>query len=351
MSELEKRFRSQADMCQEYGSPLMHALLHGAADDLVAGGVVAVLMAPHADDPSGSVPSLRFAGALHRLVLQGRAPELAAFYPSVGGRGAPDDVWPAAERTCREHLDELRLLVTHTVQTNEVGRSAALYGALLMIGGPIRLLEIGASAGLNLRCDAFAYPLIPGLLLGDPHSALRLVEPWEGTLHRAETAPGILQRKGCDPQPIDPCTLDGRLTLTSYVWADQLERLERLKAAISIARKVPAVVEQAGALDFLTRELADLPAAMTTVVWHSVIWQYVHPDERAAVNDLLAEAGSRATDTRRLARVSLEPHRIGGGEYRFEVHVQTWPSGERVHVADASGHGPPVRWNGARLSS
>lgn len=349
MQTLETRLRQQAAQCASYGSPLMEALLNGAADDFRSAGVVTDLLAPHADDPAGSVPSLRFAGALHRLVLERKAPELALHYPSVGGTAPAEDLWPAAERTCREHLDELRELVKRTVQTNEVGRSAALYGALLMIGGPIRLLEIGASAGLNLRCDSYAYALSAGRVYGDLSSPLRLVDPWNGTIASASSFPEIVERTGCDPNPIDAATLDGRTTLTSYVWADQVERLERLRAGIKIARRVPAVVEKAGALDFLTRALAELPEGLTTVVWHSVIWQYVDPDERAAVDALLAEAGARATDTQRLARVSLEPQRVGGGDYTFQVHVQTWPGGERVHVANASGHGPPVLWNGARL--
>ena len=349
MSNVEKGLRKQAEQCAAYGSPLTGALLTGAADDYRSGGVVRELLEPHADEPSGSVLSLRFAGAMHRLVLERKAPELALHYPSVGGTAPVTELWPAAERAAKEHLDELRELVTHPVQTNEVGRSAALYGALVMLGGPIRLLEIGASAGLNLRCDAYAYPLHPGLLLGDPHSELRLVEPWEGTLHQADSPPAVLQRRGCDPRPIDLASREGRLALTSYVWADQLERLARLKTAMRIARHTPAPVEQANAIDFLRRELADLPTAMTTVVWHSVVWQYMHPDERRAVNDLLSEAGARATATSPLARVSLEPHKVGEG-FRFQVHVQTWPGGERVHVADATGHGPPVRWLGARLT-
>lgn len=350
MTRLEQRLRRQAEQCTQYGSPLTGALLHGAADDYVAGGVMHDLLQQHEDEPSGSVLSLRFAGAMHRLVLERKAPELALHYPSVGGTAPVTELWPAAERAVREHLDELRVLVENPVQTNEVGRSAALYGALVMLGGGIRLLEIGASAGLNLRCDAFAYPLFPGLVYGDRHGDLRFVEPWTGSIKPAQDHPAILERRGCDPRPIDAATLDGRLTLTSYVWADQLERLERLKSAIKIARRIPAPVEKAGARDFLTRELVELPQAMTTVVWHSVVWQYMDPEERKEVNDLLSEAGARATATSRLARVSLEPQRIGGGDYTFQVHVQTWPGGERVHVANALGHGPPVHWLGARIN-
>ena len=90
MTDLPKRFRAQAEQCARHGSPLTAALLHGAADDDEAGGPTRELLAPVADEPSGSVVSLRFAGALHRLVLERKAPELALHYPSVGGTAAPD---------------------------------------------------------------------------------------------------------------------------------------------------------------------------------------------------------------------------------------------------------------------
>ncbi len=348
MKDLEQRLRQQAVQCLAHGSPLTGALLESAADDLVAGGVVADLLGRHAHEPSGSVPSLRLAGSLHRLVLQGKAPDLAEHYPSVGGTAPVAEVWPAAERTCREHLDELRHLVTLPVQTNEVGRSAALYGALQLLGGPVRLLEIGASGGLNLRCDHFAYHLGDGVVLGDPGSPVRLHRPWEGAAPPYPLSVEVLERKGCDPLPVDITTAEGRLTLMSYVWGDQVDRLERLRGALDVAGRVPAVVEQAGAPDFLTRELADLPAGVTTVVWHSVVWQYVDPAEQRAVDALLDRIGQQATAAAPLARVSLEPEQVGGGNFTFRVHVQRWPAGERVHVADALGHGPPVRWTGAR---
>jgi hypothetical protein len=295
VSELERRLRWQAEQCRRLGSPLTHALLDGAADDLAAGGVVADVLGPHAEEPSGSVPSLRLAGSLHRLVLE------------------------------------------------QVGRAAVLYGGLALLGsGPVRLLEIGASAGLNLRCDAFAYDVGDGVVVGDPASRVRLSRPWEGAppLHDVR----VVERRGCDPSPVDPTTTEGRLTLTSYVWADQVHRLERLRAALEVAHRVPVVLERSGALAFLDRALSDLPDGVTTVVWHSVVWQYLETSERDAVDALIATVGATATERRPLARLSMEPTRVGDGEYAFEVHLQTWPGGERVHVADCEGHGPPVRW-------
>ena len=120
MTDLPRRLRAQAEQCDLHGSPLTARILHGAADDFEAGGPTADLLGPHAEDPSGTVPSLRLAGALHRLVLQRQAPELALHYPSVGGTAGIDGVWPVARETIRTHLDQLRVDVRRPVQTNEV---------------------------------------------------------------------------------------------------------------------------------------------------------------------------------------------------------------------------------------
>ena len=336
--DLPTRFRDQAAGCRSYGSPLTGALLEGAAQDIESGGTTADLMQPHAVDPGGSVPALRFAGSLHRLVLEGRAPELAEHYASVGGTADVEDVWPAAEAVVREHLDALRPLVRRTVQTNEVGRAAVLVGVLQLVDGPVRLLEVGASAGLNLRCDRYAYE-VGDRVLGDPASPVRLVQPWEGT-GPAYRELDVVERRGCDPNPLDPTTDEGRLTLTSYVWGDQVARHARLRGALDVAQRVPVQVERAGAHEFLSRELAG-PQGVTTVVGHSVVWQYVDPAERAAVDALLDEAGAEAGP--RLVRASMEPERDGDVDL-FRVRVQRWPGGERRAVADCHGHGPPVRW-------
>lgn len=90
-------------------------------------------------------------GALHRLVLEGGAPRLASHYPSAGGTKAPAGAWPAAAASLRASFGEVRERLTLTVQTNEPGRAAVLYGALLWSSErhrrPLHLLEIGASGG------------------------------------------------------------------------------------------------------------------------------------------------------------------------------------------------------------
>jgi len=339
------RFGLQVQHCRDAGSPLTADVLEAAADDLQAGGVCAELLGPLSDHPPGSVPALRFAGALHRLVLERRAPALALHYPTVGG--TPGRVRPVVIDIVREHLDVLHELVRRPVQTNEVGRSSALLGGLVLVqqqtGLPVRLLEVGASGGLNLLVDRFAHEVADGVVLGDPASPVRLRRPWDGP-HPGHVTPQVVERRGCDPGPLDPTSTQDRLTLTSYVWADQVERFARLRGALQVAATEPPVVERCGAAAFLERELAEPRSGVATVVWHSVVRQYLTPQERVRVTELLAAAGARATAEAPLAHLWLEPE----DGFRFRVGLTTWPGGRTAVVADCEGHGPPVVWRPAR---
>jgi len=340
---LSARFRRQAAFCRAAGSPLTADLLVGAAADLDdAGTATAELLRPLEPDPPGSVPPLRFAGALHRLVLERRAPELAVHYPSVGG--TPGAVWPAARRAVEEHLEPLHALVRRPVQTNEPGRCSALLGGLLHLSaehGPrVRLLELGASAGLNLAVDRYRHDIAPGVVLGDPAAPLVLETPWKGTLPPYDRPVEVVERLGCDPAPLDPRSTEDRLTLTSYVWADQRHRLKRLRGALQVAADRPERVLRQGAADFLEQQLTPR-AGVTTVVWHSVVRQYLSPHERQRVDHLLQQAGARATPGAPLAHLCLEGH---GEPPHFEVVLTTWPGGRRRVLAECEPHGPPVVW-------
>lgn len=344
---LAEQFRRQARHCLP-GSPLYAVLLEAMADDLDAGGPTAHVMERYRDDPSTSVPPLRLMGALHRMVLERRAPELALHYPSVGGTAPVRDAWPAAERLLTQQPDQLADLAGRPVQTNDVGRCAVLVGALLVLehrtGLPIRLFEIGASAGLNLNVDRYAY-VIDHRTLGQPDSRLRLQSPWlsyppADLGQRLE----IVERAGCDPLPVDPSTIQGRLTLTSFVWADWTERLYRLRAALQIAAEHPPTVERARAAPWLAHRLGRPRAGSVTVVWHSVVWQYIEAAEQAEIEALLAAAGARATDTAPLALVGMESVGQLDKDSRLEVTLTSWPGGNRELLATTAGHGIPTRW-------
>ena len=162
-------------------------------------------------------------GAVHRLVLGGEAPELAPFYPSVGGEWDPVLGWEAFEQVLQSRGGELRSLLGQGPQTNEVARSTALYGGLLQLFEavplPVRLFEIGSSAGLNLRADHFRFNLDDGTGFGPVGSPVQIASAWSGRALTPQPGLRIAERVGSDISPVNALSREGELLLTSYIWA------------------------------------------------------------------------------------------------------------------------------------
>jgi hypothetical protein len=336
--------RWQADACRELGSPLYGDLLRHAAADLLAGGPTAELLRGHLDDRLSSVLALRLLGGAHALALSGRAPELAAFYPSAGGtvESAPGSprTWAALRDTFAEHTEEIRTWLDHPPQTNEVGRAAALLGGLRHVAAeaplPVRLVEVGASAGLNLRADHFCVPGDAGSY-GTPDSPVVLAGGWQGKAP-PDSHIDVIERVGGDLAPVDPTTPDGRLRLTAYVWPDQADRLSRLRGAFILAGEVPAELRAESASDTLAR--TELVPGTWTVLWHSIFRQYLSEAQRAELASGVAKLGVTATPSARFAYLYLEQSRAGG----CPVTLETWPGGQRRVLGSAPAHGLPVHW-------
>ncbi|SDE69068.1 hypothetical protein SAMN05660485_01550 [Blastococcus fimeti] len=325
--------REHAEHEAERTSPLMQGLLLGAAEDWDAGGISSVVLEPYADDPPGSALPLRFAAALHRLVLTGQAPELAAHYPTVGGTDAPDLAWAPARRVLEQETARVRELTGLPCQTNEVGRTVPLLVGLAEVvrrtGGPVRLLEIGASAGLGLLFDRFRF----GEAWGPRDSPCRLPAPGFVT-----DIPDlrITERAGCDLAPLDPADAEARLRLSSSIWGDQVDRFRRLRGALEVAASLHVPVERAGAAEWLARQLAVHPEgqAAVTVVWHSIVRAYVDADEWQQVEELTARPD--------VWRLSYEPD-PGANPRGVPLRLHrpgTDPAGDVL--AYGTGHGPPL---------
>jgi hypothetical protein len=336
--------RRQSLACLAIGSPLYGDLLARAAEDLLAGGPVADVLAGHLDSRPAEVVALRMLGAAHGLALSGRAQELAAWYPSAGGvldstPGSPH-AWAALRNTLATRIDEIRAWLRRPPQTNEVGRAAALIGGLLHVVAeaslPVRLVEVGASAGLNLRADQFCVAGDSGRY-GDPGSPVVLGHAWHGLAPPAGQI-DVIERTGGDIAPIDPATPAGRLVLTAYVWPDQDERLARLRGAFAVARTVPADVRAESATDTL-RRLSLVPGTWT-VLWHSIFWQYLDAQQRAELSGGVAALGAAASAQARFAYLYLEQSRTG----ECPVVLTTWPGNHRRRLGTATPHGIPVSW-------
>ncbi len=339
----------QAEGCRALGSTLYHHLLSMAAEDALAGGPVWDVMSGSANPRRRDATGLRLMAAVHRLVLLREAPRLACFYPSVGGTADLDEAWPAFRALLAERGDEVRKLAALPCQTNEVGRAGLLLPGFLRVaretGLPLRLLEIGSSAGLQLRWDAFFFDMGYGTW-GEPSSPVQLYGAWEGPPVDLDVAVEIVERRGCDPRPVDPTTPEGRLTLTASVWADQVGRFESLRGALELAGRIPARVDTARAGDWLPQRLAEAAPGVATVVFHTIVLQYLAPAELLTVRETLSEAGARATPEAPLAWLFFEPEdpETMSLDMPYVVELQTWPGGTRRRLAVASPHGASIRW-------
>jgi hypothetical protein len=345
-ARVAERLREQAIGCRAGGSPLYAMLLNRSAEDVEGGGPAWEVLRDRADDTPGSALALRFMAAVHWLVLEGRAGQLAAFFPSVQGSGDLAEAWPRFRATLEEQVDRLKRLVGLPCQTNEVGRSAALLGGFLMIsretGLPFRLLELGASGGLNLRWDHFRYQGA-GAAWGDPASPVRLVDVFEAPPPPLEGAVTVVERRGCDVVPLDLDSAEDRLRLRSSIWADQIERFRALEGAIEIAGRVPATVDRASAPDWIQEQLARSSPGAVTVVFHSVLLQYLTDSEAKRLIGALQAAGSVAKAESPLAWLRMEP-RDWRRRKRHRLLLTMWPGGVERELAKTGPHGRPVRW-------
>lgn len=334
---IAEQLQWQADACRMIGSPLYAGLMERAADDVRAGGPTWEILRGHEDDPEFSVLGLRLLGAVNRLVLTGREPALAEAY----GNGDGSTAWELLRDVLRRNADDLRVSLELPVQTNEVGRSAALIFGFLTVAGetglPLRLLEIGASAGLNLRWDRFRYEA-GGFAWGPAESPVKLEFELEGAAPpNLPPSVEIASRRGCDAMPIDPTAPEGQLTLLTYVWPDQPERIARMRAALEVAKAVSASIDHEPAAAWARRMLAEPAPGVATVLYHSIMSQYLSDEERTELFGSIEEAGGRATPQAPLAWLRMEP-----ADDRADIELTLWPGGGTRLVARAGYHGSPV---------
>lgn len=214
------------------------------------------------------------------------------------------DRMPTSGRKLRQLVldrsEELATLMqTRRCQTNEVARCSLLLPALPP--GPLALLEVGASAGLNLLLDQFYYDY-GDQQVGEESSPVRLRCEVTGVLPRLKEMPKIVWRHGIDLSPVNLNRGDDVQWLASCVWADQMERHARLEAAITLGRAKGTPVQQGNLVTDLPALIANVPTEATLVVFHAGVLPYVSLEGRTTFAQSLADA-SRG---RKIVWISIE---------------------------------------------
>jgi hypothetical protein len=296
-----------------------------------------------APQPWWDVP-LRLLGGVHYLVLAGLAPELARAYRGDG------DPWPPFRALLAEQREWLaRFVAEQPVQTNEVQRCWPLLLAFLTAARrgarPLSLVELGPSAGLLLLCDRYRYRY-GGRRWGPPESPLELSGELSGSVPASLLDVGVevQGRLGIEQSPVDVTTDHGSRLLEAFVWADQAERLARLRQAIEIVRRDPPTLVRGDYVELLAPLLERRDERTLTVVFNSTTTVYLRRDAYAELRATIERAGEAGP----LAWVSLESPARDDEEFGVAagavLDVRVWPGGARERLARVDHHGTRMEW-------
>ena len=351
-SRIERQLIVEANKAEGFGKPLAAMLMRGLVRTVPQVGELARLVEVWPGDLAADAVTFRLSAGLHALARSGRAPGLAFLYSEAGDEPLPDDATfdRALLAALETHTAELGQWIARPTQTNEVARVAGLIAVLMALNTreamPFEVLELGASAGLNLNFPHYACHVGDAVAMA-PDSPVVLAPEWRGQMPAVRDV-AVLHTRGVDLTPLDPVNPDHCARLESYVWPGEMQRARRLAAAIALARRHPPSVERGHAGEWLEGALAgpQLPG-VRRVVFHSMVMQYADPFERAAIDAALAKAGAVATQECPLVRISMEWR---ADRRAVELRVTTWDGGADAGTARLAAHCHPygewIEWFG-----
>jgi hypothetical protein len=259
-------FRLLGEIDYRGASPLYERLTRDAAED----PEVLELLLPAA--PRDRFPHLLFA-AVHYLLLSEGSDPITVF---------GSEPYSTFRSWCLDRRSDVeRLAGTRVVQTNEVGRAAALLPSLATVAEtarrPLAVVEVGASAGLNLLFDRYRYVFGPGLETGPKDSDVVLRPRLKGDCKPPLSVPVVPWRRGLDRQPVDVTDDDAVRWLRACIWPEQRWRIELFERAVEIARRDPPILVRGDVFESLPAVVRSAPSDSALCVVHTAFLSYV-PD-------------------------------------------------------------------------
>ncbi len=243
-------------------------------------------------------PVVLFA-AVHYLLLSGTEHELAAIYEASQVKRSRDRAAAVFADFCDQYEDEIvEVMKSRSIQTNEVNRMIAFLPAFMYVyrraHRPLALIELGASAGLNLLFDRYRYDYVNGPAIGLPGAAVRLHSNLRaGRPTFDEAAPPVDYRIGVDLEPLDLGDEDALTWLRACIFAGDVPRDLRLRAAADLAQREWVDVLKGDAVELLPSMLQEVPPHTELCIFNSWMMGWMPADERDRLMELMAALGAR----------------------------------------------------------
>ena len=335
MDPLAQRFTTFAEDC-EGSSPLYRSLSLAIAADPE---ILEIAQAARSGQP---VPNLLF-GAVHSLLLDAPGDPLGAYYASLVREPRPSaEAFRHFHRYVLAHRAEIEaMLRVRLVQTNEVRRAIVIASAFARLAREfpdrwITLVELGASAGLNLLFDRYAYEYIGHPPFGDQDSPLRLQAEARGLIVPPSdlSKVRVADRVGVDLHPLDLGSPQDLRWLRALIWPEHTERRALLDRAAEMQRRTPVRLVEGDAVALLPDLVAEVREDHIAGIFHTFVANQLGADGRAALLKTVNSLG-RTRDLIHLHN-NIEPH----------LHATFYRSGERhdLPLARIEGHARWVEW-------
>ena len=373
--KLARRFEQQQAFAAGY-SPLYAKLFGTVATWLSAEGAesdpLASWLLDVAKDRSTLDVTLLLAAGLHRDVLaaDSQAAELAGYYPTAGGDLSPEEagfeeVLRAAIMARSDTL--VRTIRNGKVQTNETGRGLCWLLPSILLGWPeIHLVDLGASAGLNLLADLRSYHLVDAggesgdttIGHGEKTQFITRCRDQTDLIDRLRDGrlPVVESRTGCDASPFVLKTKDDELSLMSFIWGDQSDRMDRLCEGIEafrVAQESSAPVRVypcnlPSKLGFFLESLLPNDSSIPVVIYNTYITAYL-PDNGKKISAEIDRWASQ--QGRPVLWLQWEPTRDGRNppmEGWIAWTADRWRAGNRQwrHLGWVHPHGDEALFDG-----
>jgi hypothetical protein len=249
--------------------------------------------------------------------------------------------WAQFRDLAQSRWDEIKaVMMVRRTQTNEPARCATLLPLLASLPQPLALLEVGASAGLCLLPDKYAYDF-----------GGRRIAPADGTTdapvfacaaNAATPIPArnvdVAWRAGLDLNPLFVTREDDVRWLQALVWPGEGDRSALLDRALSVARRDPPRIVKGDLRHDVERLAAEAPKDATLVIFHTAVLAYV-PDaaDRRAFAQTAQRLGAQwvSNESPRLFDAPELTERLAG---RFLLTLNGVPK------AYAESHGAALDW-------
>ena len=341
LKDLQRTFRrfSQVE-ARGLASPIYEELALGVSND---DDILSIALKTKSHQPA---PNMLFA-AVQYLLLKGIEHPLAQYYPIISRETQRrESPFPSFREFCLLYRESIiELIRTRRTQTNVVRRCTCLLPAFSIVseesGLPLALIDVGASAGLNLNFDRYCYSYQRStedkLNWGSEDARIHLEAELRSRASFPRLAPeiAVASRDGIDLEPVDLSNPDQLLWLRALIWPEHTERHQQLIEAAKEFSHSDIHLHAGDAVDVLPNLISTIPNEHALVVYSTIaLYQFTLEDRKRLTRALL-----EACEERPVWQIALE-----GNDPMLSITRYREGKSDTEILADASPHGWWIEW-------